>query len=85
MRQRRAGRQQIQALVRLAAVALTPRHFPGVAVQIPPADMVMLANLGPTKAREIRLGLIGASTLVAESYQAVDVLGVKPPYSSFNA
>ena len=84
MRQGRIDGQPEQRSVRLPAVVLTPRHFPDAAVQIPPADAVVLADLGSAQPRENAFGLVSAGAFVLERYRVVDALGVKPPYSSFN-
>ena len=55
-------------------MSLPPRHLPGVEAQVRPADVVVLADLGPAQAREERFGLVGACLVGGVSGLVVDPL-----------
>ena len=59
----------------------TPRHFSGVAMQVAATNPMMDAKLGTTEPREVGLGLIGASAVLAKRDGMVDavhfVMGMK--------
>jgi hypothetical protein len=58
-----------------APVVLAPRHLVCVLVPIPPADSMMLADLGATQPGKVGFGLIGVHAIVSHVFLTV----VDPP------
>lgn len=59
------------------ALVFPPRHFGGVAVQVLPADPVILAPLRTAQTGEIGLSLVGAGVIRAVGFLVVDALHVE--------
>ncbi len=77
MPERRACSGHVQRPVRLAAVILPPSHFKGVAEQIAPADVVLLAHLSAAQAAEVALSLVCAGSVEAERHGVIDPAHLK--------
>lgn len=74
MRQRIASDPAVRRPVILTPHILAPCHLTGVEAQVDAADVVMLADLGATQAREVALGLVGAGAVIREGDAVVDAV-----------
>ena len=50
----------------LGTIVLTPRHLTNVEAEIHGADVVVLADLGPVRAGEVVLRVLGGAPLIAK-------------------
>ena len=78
MAQRRCRSGLMLRPVRHPAAILAPRHLGGIEAEILAADVVVLADLGATQAREEALYLIGARAVLAIRNRVVDPAHLEP-------
>jgi len=72
MCQRSARSRPVLPTIGHAPGILAPSHFSSVEAEVLPADVVVLADLSATQAREVAFSLIGACAVFAERNRVVD-------------
>lgn len=75
MAERGFGHPKVLLAVAGAAVVLAPSHLARVSSEVGAGDVMVRTDLGPTEAREERLGLVRAGVVSAVRLLMVDALG----------